>query len=104
MARPCGCGGRAPGDPTGGTNSSNPPEHSGDPIPLATFAECSETYHGAFRSATIYIVGRGTDSETLYIKGHGDDARRHGRREDLTVDHVRATDLCHEAVVSLIGG
>ena len=84
--------------------SSSPPEHSGEPIPLATAPDCTETYHGAFPSATVYIVGRGTGDETLYIKGQGDDARRHGRRQDLTVDHVRATDLCHEAVVELIGG
>jgi hypothetical protein len=85
--------------------SSNPPEHTGEPIPLASAPpDCTETYHGQFTAASLYIVGRGTDQEHLYLKGQGEEARRVGRRDKLTVDHVRATDVCHETVVALFGG
>jgi hypothetical protein len=77
-------------------------------IPLARFGSCADAYHGQFSGASVFVIGRGTDQERLFRKAQQDDATRYaidnGPGQDaLTIDHVHATTLCHDAVVELLG-
>lgn len=75
---------------------------------LATYPGCDEPYHGTFPTAYIYVVGFGTEGEKLYTRGDRNAATRaartgHDTGRRTTIDTVQATELCHHAVVALLG-
>ena len=73
-------------------------------LPLANYPDCTERYHGQFTGAQLFVVGRGKPSERLYLKSRFREAATYMREKGTTIDRVRAVDLCHDAVVQLLGG
>ena len=65
--------------------------------------ECTKPYDGVFRQATVFIVGHGTEHETLFKRGDRPKALEFARANKLTFDQVPARALCHAAMVELLG-
>lgn len=63
---------------------------------------CVDGYHGFFPTATVYVVGRGTEHERIFRKGDWDEAHRHATQHDLPLIHVMAKNLCHDAVAPVL--
>jgi len=64
---------------------------------------CGTLYTGASRNATVFIVGYGTDSETVFKRADRKEAIAMARDSNLTIDQIYAGTLCHDAMVSLHG-
>ena len=74
-------------------------------LPLASYPDCTERYHGQFIGAQLFVVGRGVAAkEKLFLKGQFKEAAAYMRQNRTTIDRIRAVDLCHESVVQLLGG
>jgi hypothetical protein len=82
---------------------SDAERYSGELITLATAPECSERYDGPYRSASIFIIARGTEHERLYVKKDMVTAQTLARRNSWTLDRVRAESLCREPMLRLLG-
>jgi hypothetical protein len=114
----CGCGKRQDSALAGTTlrQSATVPNSKGL-YDLASHPDCDVPYHGAFPAAQIYVVGFGTEAERLYVRGQRNEATRAARTGKdpatgepltatggrLTLDPVLASNLCHDAVVELLG-
>jgi len=70
---------------------------------LASAPGCTEGYHGAFPSATVYVVDRGGPYERFFLRKQFDEAQDHCRRHDLGLAHVAAATLCHETMMEFLG-
>ena len=82
---------------------SSPEQDENGLVALSSAAECTEPYHGQFTGASVFIVGRGTEHERLFVRGHKMDAMRWAKQHSVTLDHVHVTNLCHEPVLALLG-
>jgi hypothetical protein len=107
MARQCGsCGGKRAAGVTG-TSTVQSSQLKSDEyglIPLASQPDCTRHYYGQFTGAQVFVVARGTPHEKLFLKGRFKDAIAYMRSHSgATVDRVRVVDLCHDAVVALLG-
>lgn len=85
-----------------GVKRSNPKKDENDLIALQSDPNCTQTYRGIYQGATIYIVGYGTDSETLYVRGDRELAIAHARDEKTTLDQVTAGSLCDTVMRELL--
>ncbi len=70
---------------------------------LASQPDCSDAYHGVYTTGTVYVLARGTEREQLFVRGQRVEASRIARRDNVTLDSVRADQLCHDAVLELFG-
>ena len=77
--------------------------YNGDLITLASAPDCTEAYAGPYRSASIFIVARGTADERLFVKRDMVTAQTLARRNAWTLDRVRAESLCRESMLGLLG-
>jgi hypothetical protein len=102
-SRPCGCGG-------GGTPSGFDP--AGQPWidvnafgvrPMGDDAENCEPYHGAFPGTSVFLVGHGTEHERVFIREQRNEAWTYATENELTFQHINATELCHDRIVALFG-
>jgi len=71
--------------------------------PMAAAPGCTEGYHGAFPSATLYVAGRGTDKEKLFTRKDYDGAQSYARGHDVDLAHLGTKQLCHETVLEFLG-
>ncbi|MCD6056471.1 MAG: hypothetical protein K0Q89_1 [Thermomicrobiales bacterium] len=106
----CNCGQRQDSALAGTTlRQSFATSNSAGLYDLARSPGCKEPYHGSFPTAVIYVVALGTEDEQLFTRGQRNDATRRartGRASDgsrLTLDSIAASNLCHDAVVELLG-
>jgi hypothetical protein len=72
-------------------------------ITLGSHPDCTEKYHGNLIGATVYIVGRTSDDATLYTRGGRAEAMKDSLTTNRSIDQVSVVDLCHDAVVGLLG-
>jgi hypothetical protein len=86
-----------------GLTRSNPrPEDNGVYL-LQEDLECRTPYSGAFRGATVFIVGYGTEFERVYRRAERKAAIQDARENKRTIDQVPARALCHTIMVALLG-
>lgn len=97
-----GCGKRPDTASAVGLRSAST-QHEGDLYELASYPECDRPYRGAFQGATIYIVGYGTEEETLFRRADRGTAARLAREKRTSLTHVPAIELCEEAMLELLG-
>lgn len=73
-------------------------------FPLVGDEYTCEPYHGAYSGTTMFLVGYGTEGERLFSRTLRAAAIKYARENDLSWAHVSVTSLCHDRVVSLLGG
>jgi len=71
--------------------------------PLVAEPDCTDAYNGVFRQATVFIVGYGTEHETVFTRGDRTAALAMARQQKLTFDQVPARALCDSAMKTLLG-
>ncbi len=98
----CGCGAKR-GDRTVTTRVVRPPTNSLGMFDLVSMPRCNTPYHGAFRSATIYVVGFQTDQERLFVRGDVAHAVEYAKQNKLSISHLPARQFCHDAMVEFFG-
>lgn len=86
-----------------GLTRSNPQPDDNGVYVLQADPECSTPYFGAFRGATVFIVGYGTASEKVYRRADRKPAIQDARENKLSIDQVPARALCHNLMVALLG-
>lgn len=86
-----------------GIARSNPQPGTDGIYALREAPDCTEAYSGAFRAATVFIVGYGTEHETVYRRGERKTAIEHARAKKLTIDQVPARSLCNQTMLTLLG-
>jgi hypothetical protein len=86
-----------------GIARSNPRPDQEGIYQLREAPDCNQAYSGAFRAATVFIVGYGTEHETVYRRGERKTAIDHARQAKLTIDQVPARALCHDTMLTLLG-
>lgn len=101
---PCNCKGRRGQDLPATIRSAGPRIGDAQLYNLATAPDCTERYHGAFPSTDLFVVALGTENETLFMRGRKVDAGTLARQNDWTLDRIPVANLCHEAVVAVLGG
>ena len=102
--KPCNCGGsRSQEDLVTPRQSALQPDTEVGLYALALAPDCTQRYEGAYRRADVWIVARGTEFERLFRRADRVQANTLARRNNWTLDHVRADQLCHESVVELLG-
>jgi hypothetical protein len=79
------------------------PDEDGGIITLQGYEDCTDPYTGAWKQATVFVVGYGTDNETLFRRADRTAAIKMARDENLTLDQLPASSLCHQAMVDLLG-
>jgi hypothetical protein len=70
---------------------------------LASHPDCTTPYTGAFRSASIYVVGLGTDQERLFVRAEAQDAVAYARATGQPIAHLPAAQFCQDAMVAFLG-
>jgi hypothetical protein len=100
---PCGCGGSRTTVSAFGTHQSQPTITDQGMIVLASAPECEQPYSGVFRSASVYVVGLGTDAETVYLRADRERAVRDAKQRRATFDHLPAKQLCDDKMRELLG-
>ena len=71
-------------------------------IMLQSAPDCVEPYNGAFRKVTVFVVGYGTDQETLFKRADRTPAIKFAKENRLTFDQVIAGQLCDTAAIALL--
>ena len=74
-----------------------------DLVVLRADPYCEEPYSGAFKQATIFVVGYDTDQEALFVRGDRKQALALARAENLSFDSVVARSCCHHVMLALLG-
>ena len=64
---------------------------------------CDEAYHGAYKQATVFVVGYTTEHETLFKRSDRKAALALAREKKLTFDGVVARECCHHLMLELLG-
>lgn len=82
---------------------ANPIADSDGMYILASAPDCTTPYSGAYINSTVFVVGFGTENETLYSRADRSDAIAHARESNLTIDQLPARSLCHNSMVTLLG-
>lgn len=102
---PCNCGKRASllTPDSRNVTRSYPPRNADGLIELAAHPDCTTPYSGAFKRATIFVVGHGTEHETLYRRADRTQALAAAKAGNLTFSVVAASDLCSDAAMDLFG-
>lgn len=72
-------------------------------IMIQSAPDCIDPYQGPFRKVTVFVVGYGTEHETLFKKSERTAAIKKARSGKLTFDQVVAGSLCDEVAVALLG-
>lgn len=78
-------------------------ERDGGVIVMATQPGCTRRYHGRHAGAKVYVVGIGTEHETIFAINRASEASRLAKEHDVMVHRVAARDLCHDAVYAVFG-
>jgi hypothetical protein len=74
-------------------------------IELLNYPDCWSPYHGPHRMESIWMVGRGTEHETLFPNAGWQPAQELAKSHTpyLRIARVSATQLCQDAVKTLFG-
>lgn len=100
---PCACRDKnALGISARGISRSNPRPGPNGLYELRADPECSQPYQGMFRGATVFVVGYGTENETVYKRGERTQAINHAKEQNLTLDQMPASALCERLMVELL--
>lgn len=74
-----------------------------DLVVLQADPYCEEPYSGAYKQATIFVVGYTTEQETLFKRADRKAALDLAKSGNLTFDSVVARECCHHLMVDLLG-
>ena len=101
---PCGCGKRPETASAVGLRQAVASiDGGGEMYTLASQPGCERPYRGQFQGAKVYIVGYGTENETIYRRGDRTLAARQARQLGTTLTPFLAVDLCEDAMVQVLG-
>lgn len=71
---------------------------------LANYPNCTELYHGPNEGESVFMVARGTLSERLFTRKQLAEASAYSNTLKGSIVEAAATaELCHDAVVDLLG-
>lgn len=71
-----------------------------DPLPLASYPDCTELYTGINR--VVVVVDRGSPNERLYPGWElGEAAVYSGQHNDAPIENINASRLCAAAVATV---
>ena len=74
-----------------------------DIVVLQADPYCEEPYTGAYKQATVFVVGYTTEHETLFKRSDRKAALDLAREKKLSFDGVVARECCHHLMVELLG-
>jgi hypothetical protein len=99
----CRCGKNRSQHPFNGLTISNPQKNSSGMYDLESLGTCDEPYSGVYRSASIYVVGHGTDKEMVFARSDATAAVEYAKEHKLKIGHIPARQVCHEAMIAFFG-
>ena len=71
---------------------------------LASAPGCFQPYEGDHRNESLFVVGLGTEQETIFLRKQRTEALEFAQSNDLHLFHLPAHNLCHYTMEEFYAG
>lgn len=71
---------------------------------MASSPGCFQPYEGDYRTQSVFVVGLGTEQETIFLRANRTEAIEYSKENRLELHHLPAHNLCHQAMEEFFAG